>query len=245
MDSKRMNATLVAEKLVANRPKQIDLDRVFSHGPGGAKTMIDEGRNGDSLSLTIENSLDTKPQVVVAFGSLRNSQYADLASLLAAIGADCLIDDGEILKVADHGMVTVTSNDPGRKVGDVIRYAAVSPFRFTQASLESRLRDGSPDTSNYTTTMKSVWVSPFRKPTEDFLQLRQFQSNKSTSPQFADIDFLKENFKAMVSNEHFLVMIVKQNTALTMTLNVGAQHSSAQYAYRAFKAADETLSILR
>lgn len=232
-----MNALDVARELAAKAPKAIDLDRNFSHGIGAAKTFIDEGRGAPSISFSIKN--ETSEDVSIILGKPEASDFGRSA-LLTLLGAQTALNDG-VIYTAGGNDVTVTCNDPGRNVASLMNYSGNTPFRFLSASLDSAKVGGGVDTSNYSSQIKSAWVSPFQKPKEIMLGLRQFQTNQSTAVQFVDVNFVKVGFLAMVSKEHFLVITVKAGTELTATMLVGAQLSLPQRAYRAFNAADATL----
>lgn len=236
-----MNPVNVARELAVNAPKAIDLDRNFSHGIGAAKTFIEEGRGAPSISFAIANA--TAVDVKIIIGKPEASDFGRSA-LLSLLGADTALNDGVIFSSGGND-VTVTCNDPGRNVASLMNYSGNTPFRFLSASLDSAKTDGSVDTSNYSVQLKSAWVSPFQKPVEKMLGLRQFQTNQSTAVQFVDVNFVKQGFLAMVSKEHFLVLTVKAGTVLTATLTVGAQLSLPQRAYRAYNNADETLNQYR
>jgi len=231
----------VAQALVATKSKEMDLDRSFSHGIGAAKTFIEEGRGAPSISFSIANA--TTKDVAILIGKPEASDFGRSA-LLTLLGADTALSDGVIY--TDSGEdVTVTCNDPGRNVASLMNYSGNTPFRFLSASLDSTKIAGGIDTSNYSSQVKSAWVSPFQKPKEIMLGLRQFQTNQSTAVQFVDVNFVRQGFLAMVSKEHFLVITVKAGTVLTATMTIGAQLSLPQRAYRAYNEADKTLAPLR
>jgi hypothetical protein len=233
----------VATKLVTNKAREIDLHRSLSFGQNGGKTMIDEGRGAPEVSFTIENP--TTKDVAIGFGVTGLSLFKTEADLLAALNADVLLNDGVIYTEGAND-VTVESNTTGTTVFSFLKYAGFSPLRLVSASFESaKLSNGAPETSNFSQNVKSVWISPFEKPVEKKLNLRKFQSNKSTAVQFVDVDFVSEGFSPILSNEHHFVLLVKKDTRLTVTLKVGAQLSQAQAFFRKINAADAVLSPLR
>lgn len=236
-----MSPAEIARELATKAPREIDLQRDLSHGIGAAKTMIDEGRGAPSVSFSIKN--ETTEDVAIVIGKPEASDFGRTA-LLTLLGAQTALNDG-VIYTAGGKDVTVTSNDPGRNVASLMNYSGNTPFRFLSASLDSSKVAGGIDTSNYSSQIKSAWVSPFQKPKEIMLGLRQFQTNQSTAVQFVDINFVKVGFLAMLSKEHFLVITVKAGTELTATFLVGAQLSLAQRAYRAYNAADSVLKGLK
>jgi hypothetical protein len=241
---KMVNATEVAKELVMNKPKVIDIDRFYSHGPGGAKTFIDEERGSINASMTLTNNA-ASTDVVIAIGNVTDSIYADAAEAIAALGADYLLSDGTIATVETDKDITAVSNDADRTIDQLIKYIGKNPTRIVRLDLESTDLSGNADTSNYAQSIKSAWTSPFVKPVEKFLQLRKFQSGNKFQPQFAEVNFLKEGFEVILSNEHFFVFTLKASTEFTMTWEIGMQDSKAQRFYRQVKAADSALANLR
>lgn len=232
----------VAAALKEKASKEMDFDRMMSFGQGSkAKNFIAEGLGAPSISFTIAN--ETSKDVSIIIGHPTVNIYG-LSKLKAVLGADAVLNDGVIY--TDGGdNVTVTCNDPGREVASLINYSSLTPLRFTSVSFDSSKVAGGVDTLNYSGQLKSAWITPFAKPTEDFHPFRKYNDNKSTSVQFVDINFIKEGFLAMISSEHFLILTVKAGTILTQTWSIGAQLSLPQLAYRKFKAADGILNKLR
>ncbi|MCH2226012.1 MAG: hypothetical protein MK066_14685, partial [Crocinitomicaceae bacterium] len=166
-------------------------------------------------------------------------------ALLQAVGADVLLSDGKILTGASDGEeVRVVSNDSNRNIDNAIRFMAVSPTKFTSLSMQSSLIDGTPESKNYTTQMKSVFVSPWQKSIDQYLNLRGTQNNQANSPQFAEIDFVAKGFQALISNENFLLFTVKKGTILDLTFSIGHSSSMAQEFYRASKGFDKLAKML-
>lgn len=236
------NINAVARALVEKAPKEMDMDRMFSFGQqSNAKNFIGEGLGAPSLSFTISN--ETAKDVSIIIGHPTVNIYG-LTKLKEVLGADTVLNDGVIYSDGVEN-VTVTCNDPGRNVASLINYSSLTPLRFVAASFDSAKVDGGVDTLNYSGQIKSAWISPFQKPVENFLPLRKYNNNKSTSVQFVDINFISEGFMAMISSEHFLVLTVKAGTTLTQTWTIGAQLSLPQLAFRAYNKADGILGKLR
>lgn len=221
----------------------LDLSRVFSGGKDGAKTFLDEEANAIDVSIQINNASDTDVKIV--FGGVNHSMYGSAAALVTALGATAVADDGVVF--SSTGDCTITSLDSGRKVAHMMNYAGQNPFRLTRMALNSTLiSDGSADTTNYSGSLKTVFASPWLSTlNEDYLQLRKFQNSRTVSPQYADINFLKERFKVALSSENFLIVTVKAGTKLTMTNGIGMQLSLAQYAHREMKKADSYAEPIR
>lgn len=232
----------VAAALKEKASKEMDFDRMMSFGQNSkAKNFIAEGIGSPSISFTIAN--ETKKDVSIIIGHPTVNIYG-LSKLLEVLGADAVLNDG-VIYTDGTDEVTVTCNDPGRNVASLINYSSLTPLRFTAVSFDSSKVGGGVDSLNYSGQIKSAWISPFAKPVEDFLPLRKYNNNKSTSVQFVDINFIQEGFLAMISSEHFLILTVKAGTTLTQTWSVGGQLSLPQLAYRKFNAADAILNKLR
>jgi len=234
----------IAGALVREKAREIDLGRKFSHPH--AKTFVDEKRGATTFSFSIENKLGK--DVVIAIASARNTQFDNIPVMLSAIGADALLTDGIVLQDPQvvTKAVTITSNDAGRLIAPVMSYIAETPTRMIDLSMASYSTDtGAPAPSNYGAKIKSVFVSPWIKPVENYLDLRKTQTNQSTAPQFAHVDFIKEGFPSVISNEAFMLVTVKKDTVLELAYSVGFQYSKAQEFYRRVKSADKTLAPLR
>lgn len=229
---------------VAKMPGDIlDLNRKFSFGPrGGAKSFVNEQNGGQKTTIRVRN--EATADVVIAFGGVNHSQFGAAADLVTALGIKAVASDG-IVFTDGGGDCTVTCLDSGRYVDHLMNYMGKTPTRITGMSLTSKTTAGASDESNYAQSFQTVYASPFQKTVDNYLDLRQFQDNKSTAVQFADVNFLKENFLVKASDEDFFLFTVKSLTELTMTLHLGAQYSTAQEFHRAVKAADEALTPLR
>ena len=237
-------ARAIADVLVRTKRKELDIDRKFSGGKGGAKTFLDEERKTQELSFSIENHQATA--VSIAIGDYRASQFShSKADFNTALGVTAQIADGDIAVDAVGNKVTVTSST-SNSVTAAVNYMGKTPTRFTGLKMIStKLADGAPAPENYNGSLKFVFLSPWKKPTEDFLPLRNTQSNASVSPQFGEVNFIKEGKNALVSDENFMVVKVEAGTRLDLTFLVGMQYSKAQEFYRAVKMADETLASLK
>lgn len=233
-----------AKDLVINNPKVIDIDRHYSHGPGGAKTFIDEERGSITASMTLTNN-SASTDVTLAFGNLSRSIYADLSEATAALGFDYMVTDGTIVTVETDKTITGTSNDTDRTIAQLLKYIGENPTRMLRLQLESEATDGADDTSNYAQSLKQTFVSPFVKPIEKNLPLRQFLSGDKFQKRYVDINFAKEGFPVIFSNEHFFILKLKAGTSLNLTWEIGMQDSPAQRLYRQVKKVDSLLAPVR
>lgn len=237
-------AQSLAKDLVLNHGKEMDLERNYSHGKGGAKNFIAEQQGGKTVSFTISNAA-ASTNVAVAIGSLSDSIYADNAEAIAALGVQCIIGDGTILTVETDKNIVGTSNDAGRTIAQLMKYIGRNATRITGVHLQSQTAAGAAETSNYNGSIAQVWTSPFDTPDKEYLPLRKFQSNRSNSPEFADIDFIKEGRTIIWSAEHFTVFTINAGTTMTFTFNIGMQDSAPQRLYRNAKKADRVLAPYR
>lgn len=214
--------------------------RAYSHA-GGAKTFIDEKLKAPKINWVIENTATERAVVVI--GHLNNSQFASQGDLLAKFGANVLLSDGA--QVFSDGNIIGTSQDTGRKIQEQLRFGSNSPWRMTTVNLQSLKSDGSPDFSNFTNSLKTVWVNPFSSTNEEnFYPLRTKQSGDKFNNEYVDIDLIQEGFPVIVSNEHFTVLTVEAGTKLFLTIGVGMQMSAAQAFYRQTGEADKALAGL-
>lgn len=244
MKKNSMTAKEAALELVKFSPKVVDIDRVYSHGPGGANSFVNEAQKAIDVSWTLTNP-SSGTTVVLAIGNLSESMYADLAEAKAALGFDYMIKDGVIATVESDKEIVGASNNAGRTIDQLLKYIGKNPTRVTRLSLESYGADNAADTSNYAQSLKTAWVSPFRKPVEDELDLRRFQSGGKFQPRFLEIDFTKEGFPVVWSNEHFFLIRLRPGTSLNLTMGIGMQDSAPQRMFRQVSQVDRTLAPLR
>lgn len=255
-----VDSALLGKQLGMNNQKEIDVARILSQGKHGGKTLISEEQNPATFTWALRNESNTDVKIGVVASMIRvlpsfAGGQTGLVYLGKVLGADYLLKDGQLIStapveepeegesgVADAApVVTATSLDSGRYIDELLTYALSNPTRILSASMESRLLNGSPDTGNFTTSLKTVWMSPFHKSEDSYLPLRKFQSNRSNSPQFCDVNFKAEGFPVILSSEHSVVITVKAGTELTITGSVGMQFSTAQYLYRAVGGADSVI----
>lgn len=234
----------LAKNLVATKPKTIDVDRHYSHGKNGVKNFVGEQNSALTMSLSVASAA-ASTSVSFAIGSLANSIYKDNAEAIAALGVDAIIDDGAFHTVETDKDITATSNDSGRTIAQMIKYIANNPTRIASVAIQSQTSAGAADVSNYTASIAQIFVSPFHTPEKSYLPLRKFQSNRANSPEFADVNFLKQNWPVIWSSEHFTVFTIKPGTTLNFTFTIGMQDSSAQRLYRQVKDVDRTLMPYR
>lgn len=237
----RQIATPVAS-IIASKTKELDIDRHYSFGKK-MKNFIGEEVTGVHLGWLIENTSDDDISIAIAVGGAP-TQFENADAIKAALGVQAIFANGKIYDASGGKEVNVSSTIAGRKINEFLRYAGFSAVRFTKWQLASFTTAGAPETTNFQGHIKSVWVSPFDSPVENLLSLRSLQNQYVTSGQYGEVDFLRQNFQAILSQEHFLVITVRKGTALNITAHIGAQDSKAQRFYRDVKKADETMRAL-
>jgi hypothetical protein len=228
--------------LIASRSKELDYGRHYSFGKK-MKNFIGEEVTGVHLGWLIENSSDDDVSIAIAVSGAP-TQFENAEAIKAALGVQAIFGNGKIYDATGGKEVNVSSTISGRKINEFLRYAGFSPVRFTKWQLASFTTAGAPETTNFQGHIKGVWVSPFDSPVENLLSLRSLQNQYVTSGQYGEVDFLRQNFQAILSQEHFLIITVRKGTALNITAHVGAQDSKAQRFYRDVKKADETMRTI-
>lgn len=240
--SKAMNAEAVAANIVTSptAAQTLDFSRRYSLGVGRGKSLLSESIGSQSVSFTVTNTYSTAK--VVALGALVNSMFADAAALKTVLSADAIITDGVIAGSGDD-TITVVSNDPGRLVGNFLRYAATSPTRITGAYFTSlNVSDNSPNSANFDGTITTAFVSPFADPIKKYMNMRALRSSGDFAKEYAEIDFRKSGMQVLIGPENFTTFVIQPNSSFTMVLYVGAQASTSQRMYRDLNQADTELS---
>ena len=252
--------------LQANAKKlQADTEgiKVISFGSkNGTKNFIDEVHKSIEFGFQVKNETDKSIYIAIVaglgvFNSGNHVQEFNPASFMAASdlltrsGADCVLSDGTIYEkeIGDSGVynaVTAITKNSKRKIAEVTKFAAKSPFRFTRFVMSSYKNDGTPESSNYNNRIKSLWVSPFEDTVEQEFSLRSIVRDKFQA-HLLELDFQKDapNLQAIMSDEHIMVIQVNAGTTLNINSYVGAQLSQAQYFYRAASAADNIMRPVR
>jgi hypothetical protein len=225
----------------------LDIRKRLSYGRGtGTQNLIDEHAKAIQLSWTITNTTVTMKTIALSsfFDTLKNTtQFGTVAELLTEIKADAAILDGDVITVdADHKVIA-TSTDAERPLEAFLRYFASNPTRLVGMALRSsNATTGAPESSNYDLKMRSYYVSPFDVPKMEELNLAPLvPAGTNFNTDRLNVNFIIQNFQALLSNENFLTMQINPNTKLSITLYVGAQKSNAQSFYRDIKQADDIL----
>lgn len=239
-------AAQLGAKLGAQSGKVLDTMRLLSQGKKGGKTFITEEHNAPTTTITITNDDKTAaaPMDVLfipkSFESMMELIYGSKAAVLERFGATHYASDLE--GASDTAEQKIRCNDQGRNFLSLTMYATFSPIRFLAMQMESRkISNGLPDTGNFNTNFKTIWWSPFHVPQEEFLPLRKFQNSRINSPQYLDVNFKKEGFPVLLSNQHVFVMSVRPGSELVVTFTTGYAFDAAQYLYRSIKEADAVL----
>lgn len=254
MNTLTRSQQIQAQRLAAEGAKlDVGDNRKYSYGTkAGVKNMISESAQAMELSWKITNKTDS--DVIFLFStffgndSSNTTQFETIDELLEATASDYTFAPGTLILGKGAGDVPngkdliVTSLKTGRSISHFLRYAGQSPLRFTRWSLKSKqISTGAKDSSNYDNEIKSFWFSPFDDPQIDYLNLRPLQRPDAFNADLLDIDFLDQNFRMQLDNEHFIQMKVNSNTELTMSVYVGAQDSRSQAFYRFLNKADDVM----
>ena len=237
----------VAARLAANAPILGILDRNYSFGPKNAgKNFVEEHAKALQVSWKIKNNTANDVVVVLspffADTEAKITQFGTVSEILTLTGSDAVFKTGIIVNGTDDADVTVASTKSGRVIEHLLRYAGQSPLRFTKWSMKSRTVAGEKESSNYDNTIKSFWVSPFDVPVIDELELRPLQKgDMNFNPDMLDVNFIANNFHAILSREHFIQIQVNAGTELSISAFIGAQDSAPQRFFRDVKKADDVL----
>lgn len=237
-------AAKLGAQLGANASQKLDVNRLLSQGKNGGATFFTEENNAPSTTISIINPSEIKTANVLFMSPLTAQGLililGSKEKLLLKFGATHLAFDIELNPVEDE--ISLECVDQGRTLSELIMYASLNPLRLLSMSLESqKISTGLPDTSNFSSNFKTLWWSPFHKTEEYFLTLRKFQNSGINAPQFLDVNFKKEGFPVLLSDQQFFVMTVKPGTSLIATFTTGYAFDEAQYLYRSIKAADEVV----
>lgn len=225
----------------------VDLKGRLSYGKGtGTQNLLDEHAKAIQLSWTISNTTTVMKTIAISpfFDTLKNTtQYNTVAELLTAVKADHALTEGDIVRVdADHALVANSTNSE-QPLKHFLRYIASNPTRIVGLAMRSaNATTGQPERSNYDLTIRSYYVSPFELPVKKELNLRPLvPTGLNFNSDCLNLNFILQNFHALLSPENILTLQIQPNTTLTMTVYVGAQYSRSQEFYRIIKDADNVL----
>lgn len=242
---------LAAKKILQAAPtaQVLDLvDRRFSYGPRtNTQNMVNE--HATQLQLTWKITNNTAADKLICISTLfddadKNPTFlANVARVLAITESNAVFKTGKIVDGADDADVTVSSSKASRIIEEFLRYAGENPLRFVKWSMKSKnIADNSKDSSNYDNTIRSIWVTPFDVPQIDELDMRSLQiGGNNFNPDMLDVHFIANDFRAVLSNEHFLQFQVNKGTELTITAFIGAQDAKAQRFWRDVKKSDAAI----
>lgn len=214
-----------------------DTNRVLSYGKGGGKNMLNEMASKNNISFTVKNP--TGVAAVFVLGGYDGIDDVKTAAFRREIGATHVLTD--VAPADPRTDISVTSGNPARSLERVQKSFAKEPTRIREVHFNSLRLDGTPDPTNYSGVLKTLWTSAYDNNTEDSLQLSKFLSPSSSSPQFAKIDFTAEQFPVILSHSNMLLFTVMPETQLSVNMKVGAIHSLPQYLYRTVKASDSVI----
>lgn len=225
----------------------VDLKGRLSYGKGtGTQNLVDEHSKAIELNWTISNTTTTLKTIAISpfFDTLKNTtQFNTVAELLAAVKADHALTSGDIVRVdADHAL-TADSTNSEQPLKQFLRYIASNPTRIVGLAIRSsKVSTGQPESSNYDLTMRSYYVSPFELPVKRELNLKPLvPTGANFNTDRLNVNFILQNFQALLSPENILTMQIQPDTALSLTVYVGAQYSRAQEFYRIIRDADNVM----
>lgn len=232
-------------------------EQTLSYGKNASTmSLIDEHEKALEVAFFIENRDDTDKVILLApiysrgtiasnITDVNNTQFATEALALAETSSTTIFKAGTTGAVGKE--LVIGEVDAKRTIDQLIRYASQTPIRLTRISMTStKIATSEKDKTNYSGVIKSFFPSPFDVTTERVLPMRTLQAgNNNFNPDMLEVDFIKQNFPAIISNENFMQLTVKAGTRLDFSLFVGAQNSAAQQLYRKIKKADEIMRPLR
>ena len=229
-----------------HKPDVLDLGKRYSYGKNtNTQNFVDEHAKAVQLNLVLTNL--TTNLHTVAFGAITSTlnatQYATEAAIKTAIGATAIMKKGKIIDDGLGKELTANFTDSGRDLDEFIKYFSQNPTRIVGMNMVSRnATTGAGENSNFDLKIKQHFVSPFDIPLETEKNLRPLvMTGMNFTQERLNVNFIKEAFQALLSNEHFFSLQIKPNTELSITLYIGAQDSKAQRFYRDIKAADDVL----
>lgn len=233
---------------LATKPKAIDSLRLFSQGKGGGATMITEEINAPTTTVSFMNTTSQDANVIVCtpttallFESLYGGKwYERFGATHVALEIEALPGVVSTMGAAEEGSVSLVCQDQGRTFAELLGYAALSPHRILSFSMESRkATDNTPDTTNYSANLKTIWWSPFHKPVEDFYTFRKRQNNGIFSAQYLDVNFKKEGFPVLITQTHMFIVTVRKQTEFIVTMSSGISFDPCQLLFRGITEADQ------
>lgn len=225
---------------------------------GGAwRKMVEEFTNvltssfeNYESSSTLPNPEDIKTELLESIGSAYISNVkedgkikihpdlpAGIPFFMPSVGRRREMPGGGVI-----GGVTISSLNPGQTL-DYLGSALVGePTQITAISMKSFTTSNVPENTNYgnsITHWKLSHLEEARRSTP--LNFDAFQSSKDVSTEILKIDFIKNNFNAIISQKDVLGFQVNQGTKLDITLHIGGRLSMEEYFYRQTKAGNEVL----
>lgn len=229
-----------------NRNDILDLGKRFSYGKqSDTQNLVDEHAKAVQLNLQITNTTDNTHTIAIGGISttLNLTQFPNSAAATSALSATAMLKNGVIVNDGVGKTLEASLTDAGLSLEALINYIANTPSRLVGMSIVSRnATTGDGDSSNYDLKMTTNWVSPFDVPVKKELNLRPLVvTGANFTQERLNINFIKQAFPVILSNEHFLNLQIVPNTKMTITLYFGAQDSKAQRFWRAMKDADEVI----
>lgn len=228
----------------------LDMRRRLSFGKGTrTQNMIDEHAKAIQLNWILTNTTTSVKTIGIStfFDSVKNPTiYDNTSQVLADIGADYLLKNGDLYRGtgdASDEAVTAVSTDSNKPLNRFLRFAGTNPTRVVGLSMVSRnASTGQPEASNYDLKIRSIWSRFDDVPTINELNLKPLvPTGANFNTDRLNVNFIEQNFKFIISPEHFVTMQLAPNTSLALTVYVGAMSSDSQLFWRDINEADDVM----
>jgi hypothetical protein len=244
MDNKvrKRIANNIGTALIDNHAKEIDLEREFSYGHDKQKNMLGASKTGQQMAIRFRNASGADKFIFIQ-PSLTMGVVSNAERLKQSFGVP-YTDVNFTESDPGEGRVGITALDPEKTIENFRGYTATVPTQLTKLHFKSKTLDGKPDDSNFDEVVTTFYLSPFQAAKKSTFNLRTLQNSSMQQVQFLELDLLKENFPVIISQEHLLMIKVKANTELTLTMSIGAQDSRPQRLHRKLKAVQNIVSSL-
>ncbi len=230
-----------AKKFLARNSNELDMSmRRVSWGPhSNVKSYIDEGKNAPIFSFVLENDTATDQMIILGGkGTMYGSTTEGVRRLkteVAGLETAILLTDGTLVAGVSPRLGLLARTDSAtRRIEDFVNYVTGNPSTLLELKFESSIYStNAPETTNFNQQVKAVFTSPFHAPVVTAeLSLRDYRDDKVQSAQYLAVPLFKEGKNVILSDQNFLVLGIRANTRLNISIPVGAQMSNAQDLHR-------------
>ncbi|HLW38825.1 MAG TPA: hypothetical protein VKX31_00445 [Brumimicrobium sp.] len=133
--------------------------------------------------------------------------------------------------------LTVSSLNLGQDLEILGNELAEEATQITAISMKSFTAAGVPENTNYGNALTHYRMSHLEEPKRSTpLNFDAFQNSKDVSTEMLKIDFIKNNFNAIISQKDVLALQINAGTKMDVTLHLGGRLSMPEYFYRQVKA---------